>query len=121
MTEFLPAFLRSQAVRAPLYLVWLAAIVLAIVRWSRHPRVSLATVLAITALWAVSLSVSFLDMWLPLDLRARGMSMVQLSRVYAAISIVNSILQAGCWGVLLFAIFGWRADLGTSRRELERS
>ena len=121
MSEFLPAFLGSQATRAPLYLVWLAAIILAIVRWSRHPRVSLATVLAVVALWAVSLSVSFLDVWLPFSLRAKGMSMVQVSRVYLAIAIVNSILQAGCWGVLLFAIFGWRPDVRTIPKESERS
>ena len=119
--EFLPGFLGNQAVRAPLYLVWLVAIILAILRWSRHPRVSLATVLGVVALWGVSLCVSFLDLWLPYSLRAKGMSMVQVSRVYAAIAIVNSILQAGCWAVLLFAIFGWRPDVRTSPREAERS
>ena len=119
--DFLPGFLANQAARSPLYLVWFVAIVLAIVRWSRHPRVSLATVLAVVALWGVSLSVSFLDMWLPFSLRAKGMSMVQVSRVYAAIGIVSSILQAGCWGVLLFAIFGWRPDVRTSPIEAGRS
>jgi len=34
----------QQLLQAPIYLIWLAAIVLAAVTWRRHPRVSLLAI-----------------------------------------------------------------------------
>ena len=52
---FFPVFLSSILPRIPLYLVWIAAIIIAIVNWQKNPKVSLLTLIAVAGLLVVNL------------------------------------------------------------------
>jgi hypothetical protein len=115
--EHLTTFLASQAAHVPLYLAWLVAIVIAIIRWPQHPRVSLIAILAIVTLWVVTAGGMFVAVWLPWSMRRSGATFGEVGRVMMGITILSSLLQAGCWVAIAFAMFGWRriSDTATPR------
>ncbi len=95
-------------VQAPVILVWLVGLVLSVVFWRRHPRVSLITMIAILGLLTTSILGSLLGMWLPLTFNRSGMPMSQIGMLMGVISIASSLLSAVFWVLLVIAIFGWR-------------
>lgn len=106
--EIFTAALATEASRAPLHLVWLVALVLAVVRWPIHPRVSLIAVLAIGTMSIMSLATTCLYMWLPFKLRAAGMTLLEISRVTWFVSLASSLVYAACWSAIVIAMFAWR-------------
>lgn len=103
--------LTTYLLRSPLYLVWLVGIILAIALWSRHPKVSLLTTVALSVLLLASLFGTYIDIRLPLLLHSHGMSTSRLSLLISALSFLRALLHAGAWILLLWAIFGWRKRL----------
>jgi hypothetical protein len=100
-------------VQLPVFIVWLVGIILSVVYWRRHPKVSLLALIAITAFFVTSLFGSALTTWLPIMLQRRGWAMTRLSAVLAIVSLVRSIVNAALWGLLIAAIFGWRSERGS--------
>lgn len=95
----------------PVFLVWIAGIVLALVTWRRHTRVSLLVVIALVIFILESLVGGFVNTWLPLNFRSQfGTNVSQIGWVLTAWSCVRSILSAIAWGLILAAIFAWRQD-----------
>jgi hypothetical protein len=66
------------------------------------------TVIAIVPMMLVSLVSGALWAWLPLYLRESGGSTRSFGLVYSAVGGLTAIVEAGCWVVLLVALFGWR-------------
>ncbi len=64
--EYVGSTLGSLLVQLPLYITWLVGIVLAIVWWKRHPRVSLLTVIGLAAMLLLTILFSIANLWLPL-------------------------------------------------------
>ncbi|MGC4113647.1 MAG: hypothetical protein QM765_03080 [Myxococcales bacterium] len=106
--EYLPAIGSSLLVHGPIYLTMLVGIVLAIVRWDRHPRTSLFAVVSLMGSLLLSVAGTVIGIALPMSLHQRGVSVAQVGIYLAAWSGVLSLLQAGCWGLLLVALFGPR-------------
>jgi MFS family permease len=99
-------------VQFPVVLVWLIGLVLSLVYWRRHPKVSLLTFIAIAGLLVSSLIGTYLSVWLPVTLQERGWSANQIGTVIAARGIIGSLIAAVLWGLLIAAIFGWRSKQG---------
>ena len=97
-------------VQLPLILVWVIGLVLAIIRWKRHPRASLFTLIAITGLMILSLAGSLLSVWLPVMIRTGGWDVSRIGVINTAVGFVRSLLAAILWGLLLAAIFGKRNE-----------
>ncbi len=100
--------LASYLAQTPLFLVWLAGIILSLVSWRRHPKVSLLTFIAIAGLFIASLISTYLSSWLTLMLRDQGWSVRQMGSAFMAKDVLLSVAKANSWGFLLTAIFGWR-------------
>ncbi len=98
----------SYLIQLPLFLVWLAGLILAVVFWKRHPRVSLLAVIALAGFLLVTAANIFLNLWLGLGLDRLGLSPAQIGLVYLVRNIVDGLLAAGLWGLVLAAIFAWR-------------
>jgi hypothetical protein len=98
----------------PYVIVWLIGLVLSLVYWQRHPKVSRLTFIALAGFLITSFIFTFLRVWLPVTFQERGLSASKLGAAYTIINIVNSLVSAGLWGVLLAAIFG-----KSSRREYQ--
>ena len=98
----------SYVVQLPVLLVWLVGIVFALVRWPRHPRVSLAAMVAVLLALLASVGGDWLNVWVPMALQAWHMNLVVIRGVQAAMTGLLAVIQAAAWAVVLIAIFGWR-------------
>lgn len=92
----------------PELLVWLAGIGWAIFRWQYHPKVSRLTLIALIGMILLTTISGFLAAWLPFWLIQSGMSSGQMGMVLGGMRILQVILGAVIWTVVLVAIFGWR-------------
>lgn len=102
------ASLASLAINAPLYLVWLAGIVLAVVRRPRHPRVSLCITIALVVLLLVSISATIFAATVPLIVLRNGWTASQLGAIFAFVNGSARLIDAAAWVLVLVAAFGWR-------------
>jgi hypothetical protein len=89
-------------------LVWLAGIVIALITWKKHPRVSLLAVVALAILLILNLVGSALNMLLPLYLQQSGVGFSQIGIINIARGIVQALVVALAWSLILAAMFGWR-------------
>jgi hypothetical protein len=116
-TWFIP-FLSNLLVGVPLYLVQLVGVILAVIWWRRHPRVSL--VLAVATAFLVTIVMGFLYAWLPNHLRELGWEAVRLGTVFSVLNLVRSVAIAGVWVLLLCAVFSGRAPVAIAPRPPQR-
>ena len=106
--EYALGTLTSLLTEIPLLLVWLTGLSLALIFWKRHPRVSLITVIAIGVFLVITPVEVFLNLWLPLYFDHQGMGFQQIALIYNLKAILQAIISAGLWTLVLAAIFGWR-------------
>lgn len=99
----------------PQFLVWIVAMILAFVFWSRYPRVCLLTLLASILLLVRSVVVMLLYFYLPRMHMEQGRGIESLQRTFTIVRIVDALVSTGAWVMIIFAIFGWRKQ----RRALE--
>jgi hypothetical protein len=93
----------------PVLAVWVAGIILALTRWKRHPKVSLLTVLALGGQLILFVVNAGLNVYASRRLFGAWNS-DQISTFYAVKSIITSLIEAGLWVMLLYAIFGLRGE-----------
>ena len=105
--------LRSVIVQAPVLLVWLAGAVIALVRWPRHPAVSLLTLIASCMSIAVSVLAAVVYAWVPHLLRGTSWLHQHPDRVFDVVYFLLCNLHAVVWTMILIAMFRWR-DAPTS-------
>jgi hypothetical protein len=96
--------LLQLAGQLPLYLVWLLGLILAIVRWGRHPRVSSFVLLAVFIAAGTSLVGQAAFRLLPQLMQGASLP----HQWYPVISIGMSILHAVAWSCMLLAAFSDR-------------
>jgi hypothetical protein len=92
----------------PLYLVWLAGIVVAIRNWRKNPSISLLTTVAIVIMWLLAITSRVVSFWLFRQQAINDLPTSTIDTVTTIMNIVLPFLNAGCWCLLLAAIFGWR-------------
>jgi hypothetical protein len=100
----------QYALQAPLWLVWIGGMFVALGRWQRHPRISLLACILCGALLVESIIGTFIYAWLPQFIFERGQDATTLGTVFAFIGAIRSLIHAVLWGLALFAIFAGRAD-----------
>ncbi len=93
----------SLAGQLPLFLVWLVGMIMAIVRWGRHPRVSGFVLIAVFAAAGTSFVGQIVFRMLP-----HFNGGINLARLFPLVSGCMSILHAVSWACMLFAAFGDR-------------
>ena len=103
------AFLTQYAIQAPMLLVWLVGIALALLWWQRAPKVALVTCIVCGVFLLDALIGTFILVALPGMLIERGQSSAQIGSAFGLIGIVRSLLHAVLWAAVLFAIFSGRA------------
>jgi ABC-type transport system involved in multi-copper enzyme maturation permease subunit len=89
---FFVAFL----IQTPVYLVWLVGVILAIVRWKKHPSVSLVALIAFVMLFLLAM----------VTLLIAAHNGVKVG--HPGITFLEALIRAGAWGLVLAAVFGWR-------------
>jgi hypothetical protein len=118
--------LRRLAPMAPVFLLWILGIIVAIARWRKHPGVSAAALAAcLLAMLQVALSVAG-TYWIqsrmenmmlwggPQDVQA------EVDRYVTLGSLLSSALNAFAWAFILMAAFGWRSHPGAFIAHMDR-
>jgi len=101
----------------PFYLVWLVGMLLALVRWRRHPTVSLLALLAFILFLTASMVGTFLSVW-ALVLQ-RDSTDVNRAWTLSLITLGRTVAGTVAWILLLLALFGWRTSLQPRHRPRE--
>lgn len=107
MVRALPG-LSNLLIQLPLLIVWIIGIIVALVRWSKHPRVSLVALIGLAVLFVIALVGGLLTPWLQMTLMRNGMSGSRVGLLSGIVGIVLSLIRAGAWGLILVAIFSKR-------------
>src|SRR5262245_54518364 len=107
---------RNFVFLVPLVLVGLAGLIVALVRWRRHPGVSLLTTIAL-GLYFANFVVSLpLMRWLVrrdhYGTASPDELIRQLDSISFAFNLASGITAAASYALLLCAAFGWRLTAG---------
>jgi hypothetical protein len=93
--------------RLPLFLLWLVGMVLAVIRWKRHSRTSLATIAGCLVLSGSSLLQTILPPLFP-ELMKQALETRWLVDVYFIVMRILPFVDLVGWIFVLAAIFGER-------------
>jgi hypothetical protein len=93
--------------RLPGFLIWVAAVVFAALRWKRHPAVSGLVVGAAACNLMASLGSRMLPRWGVMALRGVRVGEFRLALRWVLAAGLE-LLRAGGLGLLFVAVFGWR-------------
>jgi hypothetical protein len=98
VTYFLP--------QTPMYAAWFIGLILAVVRWNHHPKVSLLVSLATVLLFLNAVVATLLQIWLIQHSRDQaGFSTVQMSTMLNALGFARTLVSAVGWALMLAAAF----------------
>ena len=93
---------------APVLLVYLAGIVLALVHWQRYPSPARFALFASAALLVVSVAQALVYHYLLMERIERGWTAAQAGVLLAAAGFIFSLLHAAGLGLLLAGVFAGR-------------
>ena len=102
------AFLAQLAIQAPMLLVWLVGMALALLWWQRAPKVALVTCVACGVFFLDALIGTLIAVALPSILIEQGQSSAQIGTAFGLIGLARALLHAVLWATILFAIFSGR-------------
>ncbi len=103
--ESFVASLSSLLVQLPVFLVWFAGILVGIIRWPKHPKVSRLITVAVALFFLGSVVSTFINAWVPYNLDHQ-----QIAQVFMIKGLIHSLLDAVLWGIVFVAVFAWRGE-----------
>lgn len=106
VTSKLIDLLKALLEQAPSLLTLVGCIVLAIVRWKRHPKVSLMLVISLGLLFVHGIAFSLIYNWVPGWFIRPGAYEPNLIRnVYLVIGLISNTFAVVIFALLLAAVF----------------
>ncbi len=109
----------QQLLQAPIYLIWLAAIVLAAVTWRRHPRVSLLAIAGL-ALFFVRAGIEGASLvWMFMILEQGSFANPNL--LMGIRSVISVVLGIIAWALLVAAVFAGRKGAPRAEEDLAKT
>lgn len=105
--SFLPV-LMQLAGQAPVLLVYVVGIILALVFWGRYRMPSMLTLIACVVMLVASIAQTVLWHTLLQMRESMGWSMQKYGSMMSAVSLVSSVVRAIALGTLLGAVFAAR-------------
>jgi hypothetical protein len=100
--------------RAPILLLALGGIVFALIRWKRHPKVSLLTIIGLSFLLIESLVYTIVLYQLPLIFESLGVDFSSQRTFYTVLYVLEDIARALVIVLLVAAAFSQRQVQATS-------
>ena len=107
MQSTLPMIVSRLLPQFPLLIVYVVAIVLALVRWQRHPRASAFLLMGAGLLLANSIGWS-VAYQVVMSSQAVGSGPMTLGRVFSIMGIVSGLIAAVGHGLMVAAVFAGR-------------
>lgn len=106
--EELTPILTNLVLRAPVLLVWLVAIALALRSYGTHRTMALLVIVASSLLLFSEIEGCF-TMILPFELEKRGYSVARIGAVFAVLGVIASLVHTVAYGLLVASIFTGRS------------
>lgn len=94
--------------QAPVLIVWLVGLILALKNWSHYPKVSMFASVGFATLILEAFFFSGVTLMLPQFLSQNGSSTSNISFYFSALGIVRSLFSAISWSLIVAAIFTQR-------------
>jgi hypothetical protein len=107
---FVYYYLRMLSGAVPLLLVWIAAVVLAVRAWRRHPQVSLLTLLSMGLFIGDAVVGTFAYGWMIVNEQREMLSVGQVGTRLDILNWGRILLRTVAWILLLIALFRWRGS-----------
>jgi uncharacterized membrane protein YdfJ with MMPL/SSD domain len=104
--EVAGALFSSLAIQAPLVLLWLVGLGIALGRWKRHPRRSLLASVALGILVLDLIFGGLASTFAPLIANEGNLSITDVGLVFAVIGVVRTAVHIVAWVLVLLALFG---------------
>lgn len=105
------AVLTSLGLQAPLFLAWVAGIVVAAVTWRKHATLSLLVTIALAIMLVVGVGLGAIQAALPFVLIERGMGAQEVGVALSAVGGLRILLDTVAWALLLIALFRRRPEV----------
>jgi len=102
--EVIGIILASQVANSPLYLAYLAGMIIALVKRKEHGRNSILFIIIIFSVWILDITSSSLSIYLPIYLSQSDYSAQQTGVLIGVMSISISIFMAVLWGLLIYLV-----------------
>lgn len=103
----------------PVTAVWIIGLILCLVFWRRHPKVSLLALVAIIGFLVNLLIDAYLNIKIPMLVNDSGFSTARFNFMLTMKSNISSLVSAVLWILIGVAIFGWRSKTEGSKDALE--
>jgi len=110
MDNFFIQFLTQLLGQAPVLLVYLVGMVLALVFWRRCPRPAMLTLIGMALLLVTTLVQSFLFIYLVWARDDFGWSQERLGWMLSANGLMGSVIRAAAFALVLTAVFMGRKE-----------
>jgi hypothetical protein len=104
-------FLWALLQRLPVLLVILAGIVFSLLRWKRHPKASLITVIALVFYFFKFFAFTALNYWLPILRESMQWSYATADNLYTVVQVVNDFCFAMVLVLLVAAVYVGRRPM----------
>ncbi|MBN1352491.1 hypothetical protein JXJ21_24040 [candidate division KSB1 bacterium] len=111
MDETITYALTQVAYQIPMFIVWTVCIVLALVFWRHHPKVSLLAMIAAAGLLFVRLVGVIIHIVLSRMMFNDAISHSSMGTIFGIWNVIAIIMNIIFWVLLIFAIFGWRRNI----------
>lgn len=100
--------LTNLLTRLPMLFVLLFGVIFAIIRWKKHPAVSIIVCVLFGIELLLLTPLQFLNVYLPVFMR-NEIGMANLSLISGILSWTGVAINGIAWVLVLVAIFGWRS------------
>jgi hypothetical protein len=107
MTSIMSNVLAQLFGQAPLLLVYVVGMVVALSYWPRYPGPARMTLIATAALLAVSVGQAVLVQYV-IQSNASGLGSPRLAGMMSIVAIISSLIRAAATGLILAAVFTGR-------------
>jgi hypothetical protein len=113
MRPVMPGFW-GVATQLPLYVVWLIGIIVAVVRWSKHPRASLLALCGLLIFLVWGLGSALLGPWIQMTLLHSAPGLDRMGLLIRLGDLLGALVRGAAWVMVIAAIFWGREATGES-------
>ncbi|MEJ2710449.1 MAG: hypothetical protein P8074_22750 [Anaerolineales bacterium] len=106
----IPFLLSTYLIQIPVFLVWLVGLAIAVIRWRRHPRVSLLVTSGLLLFFLRALTVPLFRLWI----QQRAAETFQVGIQFSALNLGSALVGALAWVLILAAVFSQRRQVESS-------
>jgi len=115
MSNLFSFILSSYLVIIPVLIIWVIGLIIAIARWSRHPRVSMFATIGLI----LFILRALVSPWISLLIQQSEISFTQMGIRFSIFNVASAVVAAVGWIFILMAVFGGRSRHETRLEQRE--